>query len=90
MDRTGRGRVRLPRFRVPGVAFLVLITLLAMLPKPFRGWFATYGVIHACAHVAVFFTAFLLIARRSPTMAETVVTQSLPLKLWREPGVTAE
>ena len=46
-------------------ACLALLALLAALPARFRGWFATYGLLHACAHIAVFYVAFLAMALRA-------------------------
>jgi hypothetical protein len=52
-------------------ACLVMLALLAALPARFRGWFATYGLVHACAHIAVFYVAFLVTVLRAKNGRDT-------------------
>jgi hypothetical protein len=53
------------RSRPAALMYLSMLALLAALPARFRGWFATYGLVHACAHIAVFYVAFLVTVLRA-------------------------
>src|SRR5277367_5488027 len=57
--------VNILRSRPAAFAYLSMLALLAALPARFRGWFATYGLVHACAHIAVFYVAFLVTVLRA-------------------------
>jgi hypothetical protein len=53
------------RSRPAALVYLSMLALLAALPARFRGWFATYGLVHECAHIAVFYLAFLVTSLRA-------------------------
>jgi hypothetical protein len=46
--------------RAIGIAVLAAVAVLALLPQPFKGLLATYGVVHDLLHAAVFCAATLL------------------------------
>ena len=59
--------------RLAGIVFLALLAFFALAPSPFsKGRFATFGLLHAALHAALFFVSFHLIAagaRRSGGLA---------------------
>jgi len=65
--------VNILRSRPVAFAGLALLALLAALPAPFRGRFATTGLVHACAHIAVFYVAFLITGLRAKSGRETAI-----------------
>jgi hypothetical protein len=46
--------------RIAGVGSLGIIALLAVMPQPWKGRMATYGMVHDCAHYAAFLVASIL------------------------------
>jgi hypothetical protein len=46
--------------RLTGIATLALIACFALLPQPWKGRLATFGILHDCAHYAAFLAACLL------------------------------
>jgi VanZ family protein len=57
-----------------GILFIALLACFALLPGPaVKGRFATSGPWHACAHMAAFYIAFLLIAAGSRVAKRSVV-----------------
>jgi hypothetical protein len=65
--------------RPVALACLALLALLAALPAPFRGRFATSGLVHASAHIAVFYVAFLVTVPRSRNGRHTAILGCLLL-----------
>jgi hypothetical protein len=62
----------LPRPRTAGLLFLVLLTVLALLlPPPYKGRLATFGVVHETMHILVFFSTYLLISAGSRTLGKS-------------------
>jgi hypothetical protein len=74
-----RNIVNILRSRPVAFACLALLALLAALPAPFRGRFATSGLVHACAHIAVFYVAFLVTVTRAKSGRDTAISGCLLL-----------
>jgi len=67
------------RSRPAAFACLALLALLASLPGPFRGRFATSGMVHACAHITVFYLTFLVTVPRAKSGREAAILGCLLL-----------
>jgi hypothetical protein len=74
-----RNIVNILRSRPVAFACLALLALLAALPAPFRGRFATSGLVHACAHIAVFYLTFLVTVPRANNGRDTAILGCLLL-----------
>ncbi|MDR3701285.1 MAG: VanZ family protein [Candidatus Sulfopaludibacter sp.] len=46
--------------RLAGIGMLALIACFALLPQPWKGRLATFGMVHDCAHYAAFLAACIL------------------------------
>jgi len=46
--------------RMAGIGTLALIACFALLPQPWKGRMATFGMVHDCAHYAAFLAACIL------------------------------
>lgn len=46
--------------RILGLGVLATIASLALMPQPWKGHLATFGMLHDCAHVAAFLVACIL------------------------------
>jgi hypothetical protein len=71
--------VNILRSRPAAFACLALLAVLAALPAPYRGRFATSGFVHAWAHIAVFYAAFLVTVPRAKNGRDTAILACLLL-----------
>ncbi|HLK51577.1 MAG TPA: VanZ family protein [Bryobacteraceae bacterium] len=60
--------------RAIGLLSLTLLTVLALLlPAPYKGKTATFGLMHPAAHIVVFFLLYLCISAGSSTARQSAV-----------------
>jgi len=56
---------------------LAAVAAASLLPQPWKGRLATFGPLHDCAHIAVFFLASVLTMRRLWKMRELPIASSI-------------